>query len=124
MSATSTYVNEVDEITKVMQAYVDGARTGKGAAMKPAFHHDATIFGYVGPDLFGGPIQGLYDWNDQNGPATDIQSRLTSIDVVGTAAHVRLDTDNWTGHRFTDFFNLVKIDGQWKVVSKVFYLHP
>ena len=78
----------------------------------------------VGPDLFGGPIQRLYDWNDQNGPATGIQSRLTSIDVVGTAANVRLDTDNWTGHRFTDFFNLVKIDGQWKVVSKVFYLHP
>ena len=124
MSATSSYVNEIDEITKVMQAYIDGARTGKGAAMKPAFHDDATIFGYVGPDLFGGPIQGLYDWNDQNGPATGIQSRFTSIDVVGTAANVRLDTDNWTGHRFTDFFNLVKIDSQWKVVSKVFYLHP
>ena len=123
-TTTTTYVNDVDEITKVMQAYIDGARTGSGAAMKPAFHDDATICGYVGPDLFNSPIQGLYDWNDQNGPATDIQSRLTSIDVVGTAAHVRLDTDNWTGHRFTDFFNLVKIDGQWKVVSKVFYLHP
>ena len=46
------------------------------------------------------------------------------FDVVGTAASVRLDTDNWTGHRFTDFFNLVKIDGQWKILSKVFYLHP
>ena len=124
MSTTSSYVNEIDEITKVMQVYIDGARTGNGAAMKPAFHSDATIFGYVGPDLFGGPIQGLYDWNDQNGPATSIQSRFTSIDVVGTAANVRLDTDNWTGHRFTDFFNLVKIEGQWKVVSKVFYLHP
>jgi len=22
--------------------------------MKPAFHHDATIFGYVGADLFAG----------------------------------------------------------------------
>ena len=124
MSASSSYVNEIDEIAEVMQAYIDGARTGKGAAMKPAFHDDATIFGYVGPDLFGGPIQGLYDWNDQNGPATGIQSRFTSVDVVGTVASVRLDTDNWTGHRFTDFFNLVKIDGQWKVVSKVFYLHP
>ena len=92
--------------------------------MKPAFHDDATIFGYVGPDLFSGAIQGLYDWNDQNGPATGIQSRFTNVDVVGTVASVRLDTDNWTGHRFTDFFNLVKIDGQWKVVSKVFYLHP
>jgi hypothetical protein len=124
MSTTSSCVNEIDEITEVMQAYIDGARTGKGAAMKPAFHDDATIFGYVGPELFGGPIQGLYDWTDQNGPATGIQSRFTSIDVVGTVANVRLDTDNWTGHRFTDFFNLVKIDGQWKVVSKVFYLHP
>ena len=69
MSATGSHVNEIDEITKVMQAYIEGARTGKGAAMKPAFHDAATIFGYVGPDLFGGPIQGLYDWNDQNGPA-------------------------------------------------------
>ena len=124
MSATTSYVNEVDAITKVMQAYIEGARTGKGTAMKPAFHDDATICGYVGPDLFAGPIQGLYDWNDKNGPATGIQSCFTSIDVVGTAASVRLDADNWTGHRFTDFFNLVKIDGQWKVLSKVFYLHP
>ena len=124
MSTTSSYVNEIDEITEAMQAYIDGARTGKGPTMKPAFHNDATMFGYVGAELFGGPIQHLYDWNDRNGPATGIQSRFTSIDVVGTAASVRLDTDNWTGHRFTDFFNLVKIDGQWKVVSKVFYLHP
>ena len=124
MSATSTYVNEIDEITKAIQPYLEGARTGKGAAMKPTFHDAATICGYVGSDLFAGPIQGLYDWNDTNGPATGVQSRFTSIDVVGTAASVRLDIDNWTGHRFTDFFNLVKIDGEWKVVSKVFYLHP
>src|SRR3954447_13704602 len=117
-ATATTYVNEVDEITKVMQAYIDGARTGSGAAMKPAFDDGATICGYVGEDLFAGPIQGLYDWNDGNGPATGIECRFTSIDVVGTAATVRLDVDNWTGHRFTDFFNLVKIDGQWKIVSK------
>jgi hypothetical protein len=39
-----------------MQAYIEGARAGKGKTMKPAFHDDATIFGYVGPDLFAGPI--------------------------------------------------------------------
>ncbi len=119
-----TYVQEIDAIKSVVQHYIDGARTGSGDAMKPAFHDDATVFGYVGPDLFGGPIQGLYDWNDGNGPATDIQVRFTSIDVVGTAASVRLDMDDWTGHRFTDFFNLVKIDGAWQIVSKIFYLHP
>ena len=119
-----TYVNEIDAIRGVVQHYIDGAKTGKGAAMKPAFHDEATIFGYVGPDLFGGHIQGLYDWNDGNGPARELEVRFTSIDVVGSAASVRLDMDNWTGHRFTDFFNLVKIDGAWTIVSKVFYLHP
>lgn len=119
-----TYVNEVDAITATLQPYIEGIRTGRGAAMRPTFHDDATIYGYVGSDLFGGPIQGLYDWNDQNGPARDIQVRLSTINVVGTCANVRLDEDNWTGHRFTGFFNLLKLDGEWKVVSKVFYLHP
>ncbi|MFM9993578.1 MAG: nuclear transport factor 2 family protein [Burkholderiaceae bacterium] len=74
--------------------------------------------------MFGGPIQGLFDWNDTNGAAKDIKSKITSVDVVGTCANVRVDSDNWTEHRFTDFFNLVKFDGHWKIVSKVFYLHP
>jgi hypothetical protein len=111
-------------MSQTLYHYIDGARTGSGDAMKPAFHEDANIYGYVGPDLFGGPIQGLYDWNESNGPAADVRVRFTSIDVVGTAASVRLDMDDWTGHRFTYFFNLLKIDGQWKIVSKVFYLHP
>ena len=56
-----TYVEEVNAITQVLQHYIDGARSGKGAAMKPSFHDNATIYGYVGADLFGGPIQGLFD---------------------------------------------------------------
>jgi hypothetical protein len=120
----ATYVNEIDAITTDLQAYMEGARTGRSETMKPSFHDHATIYGYVGPDLFGGPIQGFFDWNDQNGPASEVQFRLSSIDIVGSSASVRVDIDDWTGHRFTDFFNMVKFDGDWKVVSKIFYIHP
>ncbi len=123
MSNELTTVNEYDAIAKVVQHYLDGAKSGKGADMKPAFHQDATIFGYVGPDLFAGPIQGLYDWNDQNGPATGLEARIASVDIAGTIATVRLEMDNWTGHRFTDMFTLLKVDGEWKIMNKVFYLH-
>lgn len=51
----TTAVHEYDAIEKTIQTYLAGGRSGKGADMKPAFHSDATIFGYVGPDLFGGP---------------------------------------------------------------------
>jgi putative lumazine-binding protein len=123
MTAPISDVSEYDAISDVIQHYINGAISGKGNVMKPAFHDDATIFGFVGPDLFAGPIQGLYDWNDENGPATGMVSRMVSIDIVGTIASVRLESDNWTGHRFTDFFNLLKLDGKWKVMNKVFHLH-
>ena len=117
-------LNEEDAITRTVQQYIDGGKSGRGEDMKPAFHKDATIFGYIGPDLFGGPIQMLFDWNDENGAATDLDARIANIDIEGTVATVRLELDNWTGHRFTDFFTLLKLDGEWKITSKVFYLHP
>ena len=124
MSTSPATVSERDAIATTIQQYVDGGKSGSGADMAAAFHPDATIFGYIGPDLFAGPIQKLFDWNDQNGPATGLQSRITEIDIMDTIATVRLELDNWTGHRFTDMFTLLKVDGQWKIISKVFFLHP
>ena len=124
MTTTLTNRTDRDAITEVIQQYLDGAKSGRGDDMKPAFHEDATVFGYVGPDLFAGPIQNLFVWNDENGPATELQSRIASIDLVGTVATVRLELDNWTGHRFTDLFTLLKLDGEWKIMNKVFHLHP
>ncbi len=112
-----------DAITKTLQYYIDGAKSGKGDDMKPAFHPDATIFGYVGTDLFAGPIQELFDWNDQNGPATELQARVASVDIIGTIATVRLELDNWSGYRYTDMFTMLKVDGEWKIMNKVFHLH-
>ena len=124
MSNAPTNVSDYDAIAKTVQHYIDGAKSGKGADMKPAFHEDATIFGYAGTDLFAGPIQQLFDWNDQNGPATGLQARIVSIDIIETIATVRLELDNWTGNRFTDLFTVLKVDGEWKIMNKVFHLHP
>ncbi len=123
MSNATTNVSEYDVIEKTIQHYLDGARSGKGEDMKPAFHKDATIFGYAGPDLFAGPIQQLFDWADDSDPATRLQARITSMDVVDSVATVRLELDNWNGSRYTDMFTLLKVDGEWKIMNKVFHLH-
>ena len=123
MSNAPTNVNEHDAIATTIQHDLDGAKSGKGDDMRPAFHKDATIFGYTGPDLFAGPIQQLFDWNDENGPATKLQARIASIDLIDTVATVRLELDNWTGSRFTDLFTLLKVDGKWQIMNKVFHLH-
>ena len=123
MSTTATTsLTEYGAIAEAIQPYIDGAKSGKGDDMKPAFHEDATIFGYAGDDLFAGPIQQLFAWNDENGPATGLQARIASIDLIGTIATVRLELDNWTDHRYTDLFTLLKVHGEWKIMNKVFHL--
>ena len=124
MSTATLNVSQYDVIANVVQHYIDGAKSGVGDDMKPAFHEDATIFGYAGADLFAGPIQRLFDWVDENDPATRLQARIASIDLIGTAATVRLELDNWTGSRYTDMFTLLKVNGEWKIMNKVFHLHP
>ena len=123
MNNTTTNTSDNEQIEKTVQYYIDGAISGKGEDMKSAFHADATIFGYIGDDLFAGPIQGLFDWNDGNGPATGLEARIADIDIIGTVATVRLELDNWTGHKFTDLFTLLKVEGEWKIMNKVFHLH-
>ena len=123
MSNLSNNTSDNELIEKTVQFYIDGAKSGKGDDMKPAFHKDATIFGYAGDDLFAGPIQGLFDWNDANGPATELEARIANIDIVGTIATVRLELDNWIGHKYTDLFTLLKVDGTWKIMNKVFHFH-
>ena len=119
-----TSESDIRQIRNLMATYVEGGRSGSVGTLRPIFHELATICGYVGPDLFAGPIEMFYEWHEENGPASGLKVLDTHIDAEGSAASVRIDLDDWTGHRFTDFFTLVKVDGDWQILSKVFYLHP
>lgn len=123
MSATAPALTDQEAITKVVDQYIAGGISGRSEDMKPAFFKDATIYGYLGPELFGGPIQGLFDWVDQNPPATGLKCKIANLEIGETVASARLELDDWGGHRFTDMFTLLKVDGEWKIISKVFHLH-
>lgn len=124
MSVSVADLSEYLAIAATIQHYIDGAKTGKGAAMKPAFHPDATIQGYFEGELFAGPIQLLFDYVDEDKPAKDLRWRIASVDITGTIASARLELDDWNGHRFTDSFNLLKVEGTWKIMNKIFHTHP
>jgi Putative lumazine-binding len=119
-----TNLDEYDAIAKTVQHYTDGAKSGRGADMQPAFHQDAAIFGYADGEIFAGPIQKLFESVDQDKPATGLQARMVSIDIINTIAAVRLELDDWNGHRYTDLLTLLKANGEWKIMNKVFHEHP
>ena len=124
MSQAPVLSSDREAIERVIQTYISGGISGKSGDMKAAFHENATIHGHLGPDLIAGPIQVLYDWIDSNEPAAELKGEIAAVDVCETIATVRAECHNWGGHRFTDMFTLLKTDGEWKIISKVFYLHP
>lgn len=120
-----SYVREYNAILEVHNKYNEGGAKADSSIMKPAFDEQATIFG-VGGDgkLVGGPIQSLYDMIDSGfEPSPNAKAAVVSVDIVGTAASARVDTDDISGFRFTDFFNLVKVEDQWTIVSKIYHTH-
>ncbi|WP_247267504.1 MULTISPECIES: nuclear transport factor 2 family protein [Pseudomonas] len=123
--STSTYVQEYNAIVDVLSQYNEGGAKADSALMKPAFNQQATMFGADEGKLVGGAIQNLYDVIDNAfRPSPEAQAAIVRIDIVGTAASARVDTDNVSGFRFTDFFNLLKVEGQWTIVSKIYHTHP
>jgi signal transduction histidine kinase len=120
-----TYVQEYNAIVEVLDQYNEGGAKANSALMKPAFNEQATMFGVDGDKLVGGAIQNLYDVIDNAfRPSPEAKAAIVRIDIVGTAASARVDTDDVSGFRFTDFFNLLKVEGKWTIVSKIYHTHP
>ena len=122
------YLAEYDGISKTIQMYIDGSRQGKSELMRPAFHPDASFFGYAGGQLAVGPAF-LFDWVDKNGPAPKIEPRIASVDILDSIAVVRLEVEGWSGKlagsdvRMSDLFTLLKTPSGWRIIQKAFHWH-
>jgi len=122
------YLPEYDAIASTMQMYVEGSKHGKSELMRPAFHPNASFFGYAGEQLAVG-TQFLFDWIDKNGPAPHIEPRMVSVDILETIAVVHLEVAGWSGSlagsgvRMSDLFTLLKTPNGWKIIQKAFHWH-
>ncbi len=107
------YINNEDyeEICRVVQMYVDGCAQGSGELMKPAFAESATIN--------GAPIQVLFDDVTKAGP-TDSTDHIDVLEVIGNIAVVRVILTDYHGSTYIDYHTLLKGEGGWKIMAKVF----
>ncbi len=108
-------------IEEVVGKYIEGGRAADSSIMKPAFHENAQMSGPAEDGAFSGPIQALYDYVDSNGPATDLDARIVSTTISDDrAASVVLHAGHWHNKNFIDHFHLLKIDGTWEIMSKIY----
>jgi hypothetical protein len=112
-----------DAIQATLENYMEGARTGSPQLMRLAFLETARIQGSYGGEPADLTLDAFCERIGAGGPAVDLQARVVTINLQGTAAVARLEANNWRGFRYTDFFVLLQRSDGWKIASKVFFAH-
>lgn len=106
-----------------MLNYLEGGTNGDTTRLIAAFHPSASmkfVDNKTG-EFKDIPIATYLDGARKSaGKKSDRKTKILSYDIDGTAAQAKVEIDFGTG-MFHDYFNLLKINGEWKIVSKIFY---
>jgi hypothetical protein len=129
---------ESDDISKTCHAYIEGVKTGNIDLVKSAFHPNAIMSGLMNGNIVAaGPPTPFFS-DVEHGPAQNSLShgyaaRILSVETNGDIATATIAEDNISvgqpdGSRLlldiVDKFHLLKMDGEWKIVSKLFFHDP
>jgi hypothetical protein len=116
---------EEKAVRSTIEQYFRGHATGNGNEMRKAFLQTAHIEGNREGKFVSWTAE-EYSSRFTGKPAADEASRKRTIDnvnVSGSAAMARATLVHGAT-TFTDYFVLLKVDGEWKIANKVYASRP
>ena len=123
--SVNAQMSEKDSVKIPLENYLKGHATGDPEYFRKAFHTDGNLIfirdGKYSTRSFAEYIGGA---NGKPAPDEDKRKRsIESIDVFGNAASAKIILD-YPNVKFVDYMSLLKINGEWKIVNKIFYAEP
>jgi len=117
--------SEEAAVRKPLMNYLKGHETGKPEYMKMAFHTEGKLI-FIRNGAYSTVEFPDYIARMTGKPADDEGERkryIESVDISGNAAAAKIVLD-YPSVRFVDYMSLLKIDGEWKIVNKIFNAEP
>lgn len=95
--------------------------SGDGARVEKAFHSSATMkyIDYQSGEFKDVPIADYISRVKANPAPSGRKIEIVSMNIEGNAAHAKLKIETQQAILY-DYMNLLKINGEWKIVSKIF----
>ena len=116
---------EEEAVRATLEHYLLGHATGDGAHFRQAFHPDARLF-WVNGDTLAQRTSADYAAGASGRPAADEaqrKRRIVSVDISGSAASAKIELD-YPQVLLVDYMSLLKVDGRWVIVNKIFHRQP
>ncbi len=116
------------EIMKVLQDYFDGFYASDVEKLKGGFHPNCHLMSATAGPLADDGMDAVYARvAGRRAPAADHQKRLDavlSIDKAGPEAALAKVQIAIGPRLYTDYLNLLQIDGRWQIISKIYTYVP
>jgi hypothetical protein len=110
-------------VRETLMNYLDGGTYGDTVKLNKAFHASASMK-YIDNktgEYKDVPIADFLNRLKANaGKKNDRKTEIVYVTITGTAAQARLKIEGAT-YFFHDYMNLLKINSEWKIVSKIFW---
>jgi hypothetical protein len=110
-------------IRQTVQYYFDGGKNRDSLTLRKAFHPDARMLFARDGKLVVVPIAEYIarvgGERLKHGEVDSTERKVVSVDIVGDAAVAKLELKP-PGALITDYMSLLKVDGRWQIVSKIF----
>lgn len=110
-------------VKETLNNYFEGVTNGDTVRLSKAFHPTASMkyVDYKTGEYKDVPIKEFLDrLKASAGKKNGRKTRIVYTNISGTAAQARLEIDGGTFY-FHDYMNLLKINNEWKIVSKIFW---
>lgn len=109
---------------EVIKTYIRGTFEGDVAVLKSVFHPDAHMAGFLGGEASHGTPQPFLDVIGANpsvkSSGAPYETEITYLQMDGDIANATLVERGLLGMTFTNHFQLMREDGQWRIVSKTY----
>lgn len=114
----------IEAISATLTDYIEGTANGEPDRVKRAFHEDLELY-HVGSDTLVAWSGAGYTNRIKPGKKSNRIGRIVSIDFENNAAMAKVEIKMPGMKRiYTDYFLLLKLENQWKIIHKSFTFVP
>lgn len=117
------YNDKANQISKVVKNYLDGVYYGNVKLLQNSFTENAFLFGDIKGDSYKKSLEEYLEGVKARKSPEELEEpykmEILGIEVMGNVGVAKVHLP-MLGFNYYDFLSLCLVDGEWKIVNKVF----
>ena len=119
LKSVASYQSDYETVIGLLNDYFDGLFEGDVEKLRNIFHDDAWLKGNNYRKTLNEWLEAVANRPIPRDEGMEYHFNIQSLEIIGDQAMAKVEAPLLAAH-FIDFLGLLKEDGQWKIVNKMY----